>query len=64
MVKKAAAKEPVQKYWNPSCDEKWMKHREAQQRHTDEKAGKEIADMDRLDFHCFSRKQSIADRRD
>ena len=49
MVKKAAAKEAV-KYGNPSCDEKWMKHREAQQRHTDEKADKETADMDRLVF--------------
>ena len=50
MVKKAAAKEAVQKYGNLSCDEKWMKHREEQPRHTDEKADKEIADMDRLVF--------------
>ena len=50
MVKKAAAKEAVQKYGNPSCDEKWMRHREAQLRHTDEKADKEIANMARLDF--------------
>lgn len=50
MEKKSAAKEAVQKYGNPSCDEKWMKHREAQLRHTDEKADKETADMDRLGF--------------
>ena len=50
MEKEAAAKEAVQKYWNLSCDEKWMKHWKERQRPNNENEAGEIADMDHSDF--------------